>query len=353
MPIRNLDIASLDTSGAQYGANLTYVASNAAFEWVSGVYSSTPSVSPQQSENYGYSINGRTLTSGTNSPGLYSYDKYSLTSDSNATSSPAPVGRVQAVGGMSATHGYSVGGYNPNTTPASPRTDVDKLAFSGDTWSTNIGPISNPSFAAIGINDRVGGHHYHYGGTPNITVNEKQPHASDTAFSSVGTTAPGHRYGMNASSPTNGYVMGGISPVFTTPSPQYTQVLQFPFSSDVDATNIGNLMPSNQPNNQGRGFNSDVSAYAAGMSSSAPGFNNIYKFPFASNTSMTDVGTLFQGRYFGGSASSTTHGFYEGGRISGSNSTNTIDKFPFSSDTNASDVANLTSTRNEQTSFNY
>ena len=38
MPIRNLDIASLDTTGAQYGANLTYVVSNARFEWVSGIY---------------------------------------------------------------------------------------------------------------------------------------------------------------------------------------------------------------------------------------------------------------------------------------------------------------------------
>jgi hypothetical protein len=38
MPIRKLDISHLDTSGAQYGANLTYVASNARFEWVLGTY---------------------------------------------------------------------------------------------------------------------------------------------------------------------------------------------------------------------------------------------------------------------------------------------------------------------------
>jgi len=38
MPIRKLDISHLDTSGAQYGANLIYVASNARFEWVLGTY---------------------------------------------------------------------------------------------------------------------------------------------------------------------------------------------------------------------------------------------------------------------------------------------------------------------------
>jgi len=38
MPIRKLDISHLDTTGAQYGANLTYVASNARFEWVLGTY---------------------------------------------------------------------------------------------------------------------------------------------------------------------------------------------------------------------------------------------------------------------------------------------------------------------------
>lgn len=336
-----------DTGNIYFWTNTANV-----FYTFAGVVAGGGAAAPQQAENYAYSVSGRTYTSGSGSPALSTYDKYSLTSDSNAASSPAPKSVVQAISGSSTTHGYHIGGYNPNTTPGSFQRTTNKLAFSGDTWSTNIGNISNDAYAATGVNDRVGGHSYHYGGTPNVTVYEKIPHASDTNFSPVGTTGTGASYGAGASSPTTGYVMGGSGVPGT---PNQNQVISFPFSSDVDGTNIGALLHPAAQNTQASGQNSDVSAYITGFGQSNTSYNNlIYKFPFASATVATNVGNLVLGRYFGAGASSTTHGYYDGGRRQPPTQTyNNIDKFPFSSDTNASDVGNLTAARNEHSNFNY
>ena len=67
----------------------------------------------------------------------------------------------------------------------------------------------------------------------------------------------------------------------------------------------------------------------------------IDKFPFASDVNATDVGNLTIGRYGLSGQSSSTHGYSSGGFIT----TNTIDKFSFSADGNATDVGDLTGGR--------
>ena len=70
-------------------------------------------------------------------------------------------------------------------------------------------------------------------------------------------------------------------------------------------------------------------------------YTQIDKFPFSSNSNATAVGDLTQasGRGSGGQ-SSQTHGY-----VSGNGASNAIDKFPFSSDDDATDVGDLTLAR--------
>ena len=76
-----------------------------------------------------------------------------------------------------------------------------------------------------------------------------------------------------------------------------------------------------------------------------PASNVIDKFPFASDGDATDVGDLTLARYGPAGQSSIVNGFgYTSGGY-GSVVSNIIDKFPFSSDANATDVGDLTAAR--------
>jgi hypothetical protein len=86
-------------------------------------------------------------------------------------------------------------------------------------------------------------------------------------------------------------------------------------------------------------FQGTISGYTSAGNLAAPGFNTIDKFPFASNANATDVGDLSVSRYSTSGQSSDTSGYTSGGTGS-----NVIDKFPFTSDGNATDVGDLLTT---------
>jgi hypothetical protein len=71
--------------------------------------------------------------------------------------------------------------------------------------------------------------------------------------------------------------------------------------------------------------------------------NAIEKFPFSSDADATDVGDLSVARGIASGQSSTVSGYTSGGYDTGPS--NVIDKFPFSSDANATDVSDLTVSR--------
>ena len=81
--------------------------------------------------------------------------------------------------------------------------------------------------------------------------------------------------------------------------------------------------------------------YASGGSGSS---NVIEKFPFSSDANATDIGDLTVARNGAAGQSSTTHGYSAGG-YQPSGPSNVIDKFPFASDFSgtATDVGDLTS----------
>jgi len=71
----------------------------------------------------------------------------------------------------------------------------------------------------------------------------------------------------------------------------------------------------------------------------------IDKFPFSSDSNATDVGDLTGGRSDVAGQSSTTSGYSSGGQSPQPTDHNNIEKYSFSSDGNATDVGDLTQVR--------
>lgn len=145
-----------------------------------------------------------------------------------------------------------------------------------------------------------------------------------------------------------GYTAGGNN---NNPFAKIDVVDKFPFSSDSNATDVGDLTVAR---GGGGGLSSETDGYAAGGDTWSPsnpyyGRKNIVdKTPFSSDENMTDVGDL-QGTKFGGvgSASSSENGYLFGGCGSpaptgpGGHSQEQIDKFPFSGTFSITDVGDL------------
>lgn len=86
-------------------------------------------------------------------------------------------------------------------------------------------------------------------------------------------------------------------------------------------------------------------ASSGGNSNYSVIYNTIDKFPFTSDTNATDVGDLTVDRSGAAGQSSSTGGYTSGGFTP--IIVNTIDKFPFASDGNATDVGDLTVARRQ------
>jgi len=174
-----------------------------------------------------------------------------------------------------------------------------------------------------------------------ITRVEKFPFATDSdvmGTSNLRTVRSGH---SEHSSDVSGYVGGGDSPAPPAEPPfQATRNIEkFPFSFDAVATSVGDLLNKYSALS---GQSSTVSGYSSGaFFIPTPGstVNVIQKFPFSTDTNASDVGDLTEARHSASGQSSTVSGYTSGGAPS---VRNTIDKFPFSTDTNASDVGDLT-----------
>lgn len=113
-----------------------------------------------------------------------------------------------------------------------------------------------------------------------------------------------------------------------------TIIDKFPFATNANATNVGNLTLTNKYFSSGQ--SSTVSGYTSGGANPSYGpniFNIIDKFPFATNSSASDVGDLTVGKYGGAAVSSTVSGYMWGGNPSPVY--NTLDKFPFATDSNS------------------
>lgn len=229
------------------------------------------SVGSQSSSN-GYVFEG-SFTSGGD------IEKFPFASDGNAT----------AVGDFDANQNYRSGtssdanGYSMN---AGISTTIDRFSFASDGNATSVG--NNTQARYRGSSQSSSSHGYLSGGY-NVNVIDKMPFSSEGTASDVGDLLYSNFAGSGASSDTNGYVSGGFNPGYPVSPSSYTNIIQkFPFSSDDNSSDVGDLTNSL---NDAIGQSSTASGYASGgFATSAT--NVIQKFAFASDQNATDVGDL-------------------------------------------------------------
>jgi hypothetical protein len=222
--------------------------------------------------------------------------------------------RAYLIGQSSNVSGYASGGFfaPPTSSPTGYRTTIDKFSFATDSNATNIGALTEA-----------------------------------------------RRFSAGQSSTVSGYTSGGQVLQPAPPDIYVNTIDKFPFATDANATDVGDMTRLVQGP---AGQSSTVSGYTSGgygrlppgsprPSSPVSVRNIIDKFPFATNANATDVGDLTVSRQSMPSAgqSSTVSGYSTGGYVPGSGSVNTIDKFPFASDANATDVGDLSSLRGGNT----
>ena len=170
-------------------------------------------------------------------------------------------------------------------------------------------------------------------------VIQKFSFTSDANATDVGDLTDSLAYASGQSSSSNGYSSGGLNPAN---SPIRTSTInKFPFSSDDNATDVGDLT---QPRNAAAGHSSGISGYTSGGYDTSP-VSTIDKFPVASDGNANDIGDLTRTVSWKTGQSSSVSGYASGGYIGPDSFINEIEKFSFSSDGNGTDVGDLTVSR--------
>ena len=283
---------------------------------------------------FGYAVMGFTSAPGPTN----AVDRFSFTSDTNAVDhcDAFSIGSHLSCS-RSSTHGYT----NPGEILSypGPTNSITKFAFASSVDGTDVADVLVALSTPSGNTSST--HGYVCGGQlldVTVTVNtiQKYTTSADANSTDVGDLTETIIGASSANSTTFGYRMGGTR----SGPPLYTSEIidKFPFASDTNATDVGNLTLDRSHSG---GHSSETHGYTSGGTSYAPvaGYRDIIdKFPFASDTNATDVGNLTANNGNSAGCSSTTFGYHMGGWP---NYIDRIEKFPFASDTNATDIANL------------
>jgi hypothetical protein len=228
-------------------------------------------------------------------------EKIAFANDTTST----VVGSVLSVSGTSGGgHSSKESGFVTNRIPNNTATYTQKFPFYSELNSSFVGDYPRNRFASNVSNQSTT--HAYISGHIGVPVAEspdpvssdilKFPFYSDYNVSTVGNLSQTRTAGAGQSSTTHGYTSGGSGPPI---SPGVTSTIdKFPFSSEGLATNVGSL--TQERAGQISGQSSTISGYSAGGNAptSTPIRSNVIdKFPFASDSNATDVGDLTQGRY--------------------------------------------------------
>jgi hypothetical protein len=192
--------------------------------------------------------------------------------------------------------------------------------------------------------------------TTNTLIRYPFANAVDAAsVTSLSTTRGGH---AAHSSSTHGYVAGGYSDPAPNPV-GLTSIQKFSFVSPYPVTSVGDITQERSRrtttevgwNSFIAGFSSNTHGYSAGGQSSPAVPSNTYyrrvdKFPFSSDTNASIVGDLSAARGGAVGSSSNTSGYVSGGYGAqpsppAADARTMIDYFPFATDNNATDVGDL------------
>ena len=294
-----------------------------------------------QGSNYGYAVAGSGSNGLNSSASLTDIQRWSVTSDGNASDiGDITAGRVAGASATSTTHGYVAGGL---IAPPNVRNNtIYKFAFTSPHTATDVGDLTNGYFRGMGSSSPTDG--YHTGGrSPTLspqyaTIHEKYPFASDTNATDNGDLTVGrYNTGGGNSSGSASYFAGG----YGGPAGATNIIDKIPFAAGGTATDVGDL-PLSFFNSSS--CNSIDNGYVTAVQSD---YFSILKFPYASDTDATDSQDLNEGVMVASGASSTTSGYISGGRPAASPTGpvsdvgNTIQKFPFANTTTGTDIADL------------
>jgi hypothetical protein len=232
-------------------------------------------------------------------------------------------------------------GYASGSIPAITITYIQKFPFASDDNSTIIGDLVYGIDQAVGNSSATSG--YTAGGDPSPTgpgrlgTIQKFPFATDNDATNVGNLATTTYGSAGMSSENDGYLAGGN---ITGPGPgRISQIQKYSFANESSTSTLpANLITGSTSDAIGNSSSED--GYVSGGYAVSSPIDNITKFSFASFAGITAVGDLTQVRTVAGSQNSSTHGYVTGGWL-WPGSSDVIDKFSFSSNGNATDVGDL------------
>jgi hypothetical protein len=241
----------------------------------------------------------------------------------------------------------------PTASTSSKRIAFDELnrtlyLNNGSEWKQYDLTVPDAAAGASGASSHFPGSNYGYttGGT-DLTVNtiNQFPFSSDANATDVGNLTVTRRVDAGQSSSDYGYSSGGRTRYNNTPPWLNVDIIdKFPFVSGGTATDVGNLTVARE---KAAGQSSSEYGYTSGGYIYPGDYNIIEKFSFSTDGNSTDVGDLTVARSEVAGQTSSDNGYTSGGRQAGISPTlNTIDKFPFSSDASATDVGDITVARN-------
>jgi len=272
------------TSGGTYGGNTIDkfpFATNANATDVGDMTRGGYNTAGQSSTVSGYTSGG--------APGsLNIIDKFPFASNANATDVGDLTQARKFVAGQSSTvSGYTSGGFIPPNSNV-----IDKFPFASNANATDVGDMTVTTYGASGQSSPESG--YNSSGNagppsaPLANTISKFPFATDANATDVGDLLAALIYSAGQSSLTDGYVSGGA---------YVNTINKFPFSTNSNATDVGDLT---QPRGGPTGQSSTTSGFSSGGTfppTSSNRYNTIDKFPFASNANATDHGDLTVTRY--------------------------------------------------------
>jgi hypothetical protein len=287
---------------------------------------------------FGYSAGGQNAANSD----VNTVDKIAFASDADATDvADLSVARRYCVGNQSSTNGYASGGY-----VSSPSDVIDKFSFATDSDFSDVGNLTSDRYGMFNASSSASG--YQAGGDSGdlVDIIDKFAFASDGNATDVGDLLNFERFGAGHASSASGYGSAGLE---KDTGAALNRIQKWSFSSDGDSTDVGDVTVARS--HIMAGASSSASGYTAGgyreaLDPSAPS-NIIDKFPFASDGDSTDVGDLAVADFYSAGLSSADNGYKIGGQadLGEDGVNNYIEKWSFSSDGNASDIANLTATR--------
>ena len=255
----------------------------------------------------------------TNPYGSYNanIDRHPFSSDSNGSfvqtldpspTMPSPTGNFQhQTGFQSLSTGYAYWARFSGEIKMPFSSDTDAATFTDDmsrqyTPSPLQIPTTQLAAGATSTQNR-----YKAGGyQPNIPYAGyfgilRNPFSSDAAIIVGGLTWPGY-YAGSVSGETAGYAVGGspnVTSSNTSPNPalqEHDNIQKFLFASDTDATDVGQLAQTRQ---QLTGFSSTTDGYVAGgvIRPANTAKDEIYKFPFSSESTVSDQAEMVAARW--------------------------------------------------------